>query len=150
MKYTRLVHLYVCLAIGAGLLASGAALASDEMSGRTRKIHAPILLNGATRDQARRAILQGMYFNKGVKLSYEDETANTITARWDYRGGVVLFDVRYDEKQIQVLYRDATEGYQCQRLEAGVCHEGTPRYYNYMPNFRKSIRDQLARIVRAK
>ena len=92
----------------------------------------------------------GMYYNKGLKLAYEGETANTVTARWDYRGGIVLFDVRYDENQIQVLYKDASEEFECQELKAGVCHNGTSRYYNYMPNFTKSIRNQLARIVRAK
>jgi hypothetical protein len=100
--------------------------------------------------QARQAILMGMYYNKGLKLSYEGETPNTVTARWDYRGGIVVFDVRYDEKQIQVLYRDASEAYTCRKLQSGICHDGTPRYYNYMPNFTKSIRVQLARVAGTK
>jgi hypothetical protein len=150
MNSSRSLLVSWCLVILSGLCIPGAVAANEEMSGRTRKIHGAIALNGATPEEARRAILLGMYYNKGVKLTYEDETANTVTARWDYRGGIVLFDVRYDAKQIQVLYRDATEEYQCQRLEAGICHEGTPRYYNYMPNFSKSIRNQLARIVKAK
>lgn len=120
------------------------------MSRRTSKIHGPIFLHGATLQQARQAILLGMYYNKGLKLTYEGETANTVTARWDYRGGVVVFDVRYDEKQIQVLYRDASEELECQELKAGICHNGTGRYYNYMPNFTKSIRDQLARVMAAR
>jgi hypothetical protein len=147
MNSSRSFLVVLSLAISVGLCAPGASLAK-EMSGRTGKIHAPIPLNGATLQQARRAILLGMYYNKGLKLTYEGETANTVTARWDYRGGVVVFDVRYDEKQIQVLYRDASEELECQELEAGICHNGTGRYYNYMPNFTKSIRDQLARIVR--
>jgi len=150
MKFSRSVLVSLSLAIGMGLCLPGAALAKEEMSGHTRKIHGPIPLNGATLQQARRAILLGMYYNKGVKLTYEGETSNSVTARWDYRGGIVVFDVRYDEKQIQVLYRDASEAYACQELVSGVCHNGTPRYYNYMPNFTKSIRNQLVRIVRAK
>jgi hypothetical protein len=126
----------------------GAAIADDEMGRRTRKIHGPIPLNGATLQQARQAILLGMYYNKGVKLTYEGETANSVFARWDYRGAIVVFEIRYDEKQIQVLYRDANEALECQELRAGICHNGTGRYYNYMPNFTKSIRNQLARIVR--
>jgi hypothetical protein len=140
----------VCLSLAISMAAClpGTALAQEEMSRRTWKIHGPIPTNGATLQQARRAILLGMYYNKGLKLTYEGETANTVTARWDYRGAIVVFDVRYDEKQIQVLYRDASEELQCQELEAGICRNGTGRYYNYMPNFTKSIRDQLARIVR--
>lgn len=140
----------LALAIGAALLLPGTALADKEMSHRTSKIHGPIPLNGATPQEARRAILLGMYYNKGLKLTYEGETPDSVTARWDYRGGVVIFDVHYDDKQIQVLYRDASEFLECQELEAGICHNGTGRYYNYMPNFTKSIRDQLARIMRAK
>lgn len=150
MNSSRSVLVSLALAIGIGLCVPGAVMAKDEMGARTRKIHAPIPLNGATRQQARQTILQGMYFNKGVKLSYEGESSNTVTARWDYRGGIVLFDVYYDDKQIQVLYRDASEGYICEQLEMGVCHKATSRYYNYMPNFTKSIRIQLLRIVGAK
>ena len=65
-------------------------MAKEEMSGRTRKIHAPIPLNGVTLQQARQAILMGMYYNKGLKLSYEGETPNYVTARRDYRGGIVV------------------------------------------------------------
>jgi len=150
MNLSRFFLVSLSLAISMGLCVPSAALAKDEMSRRTSKIHGPIPLNGATVQQARQAILQGMYYNKGIKLTYEGETANTVTARWDYRGGIVVFDVRYDEKQIQVLYRDASEAFACQQLESGICHNGTSRYYNYMPNFTKSIRDQLTRIVRAK
>jgi hypothetical protein len=150
MNSPRSFLVSLSLAISMGLCLPSAALAKEEMSGRTRKIHAPIPLNGATLQQARQAILQGMYYNKGLKLTYEGETANTVTARWDYRGGIVVFDVFYDEKQIQVLYRDASEEFECQELESGVCHKGTSRYYNYMPNFTKSIRIQLARVVGAK
>jgi hypothetical protein len=146
MYFSRSFLVSLSLAISMAFCVPGTALAK-EMSGRTSKIHGPIPLNGATLQQARRAILMGMYYNKGLKLTYEGETANTVTARWDYRGGVVVFDVRYDEKQIQVLYRDASEELECQELEAGICHNGTGRYYNYMPNFTKSIRDQLARVV---
>jgi hypothetical protein len=149
MKSSRPFLLMVSLAIGLALCASNGVQAK-EMSGRTKKIHGEIPLNGATLQQARLAILQGMYFNKGLKLIYEGETPNSVTARWDYRGGIVIFDVRYDEKQIQILYRDASEDFECKDLQAGVCHDGTSRYYNYMPNFKKSIRDQLARIARAK
>ena len=60
-----------------------------------------------------------------------------------------MFEVVYDEKQIQVLYRDANSVLACQELRAGICHDGTSRYYNYMPNFTKSIRNQLAYILRA-
>jgi len=126
------------------------AMADEEMGSRTGKIHRPIPLNGATLQEARRAILQGMFYNKGVKLTYEGETPNSVTARWDYRGDIVVFDVHYDEKQIQVLYKDASKGLECQELKAGICHDGTHGYYNYIPNFTKSIRNQLARIVRAK
>ena len=150
MTSSRSFLVTLLLALGMSLSIPTAALAKEEMSGRTRKIHGPIPLNGATLQQARRAILLGMYFNKGLKLSYEGETANTVTARWDYRGGIVVFDVRYDEKQIQVLYRDASEAFACQELKAGICHNGTSRYYNYMPNFTKSIRNQLARVAGAK
>jgi len=125
------------------------AMADEVMGRRTSKIHGPIPLNGATLQEARRAILQGMYYNKGVKLIYEDETANSVTARWDYRGDIAVFEVHYDEKQIQVLYKDASKGFECQELKAGICHNGTHGYYNYIPNFTKSIRNQLARIVRA-
>ena len=149
MKFSRSLLMSFSLAISLMLCISSTSLAKG-MSGRTKKIHGEIPLNGATLQQARLAILMGMYYNKGLKLAYEGETPNTVAARWDYRGGTVIFDVRYDEKQIQVLYRDASEDYACRELEAGVCHDGTPRYYNYMPNFKKSIRDQLARIVRAK
>jgi hypothetical protein len=150
MKTSRSLLVSLSLAIGMGLCAPSAVLAEEEMSGRTGKIHSPIYLyGGATLQQARRAILLGMYYNKGLKLTYEGETANSVTARWDYRGGTVVFDVRYDERQIQVLYRDASEELQCQELEAGICHNGTGRYYNYMPNFTKSIRNQLARVMRA-
>jgi hypothetical protein len=148
MNSSRSFLVLLSLAISLGLCVPGTALAEKEMSRSTSKIHGPISLNGATLQQARRAILLGMYYNKGLKLTYEGETADTVTARWDYRGGVVVFDVRYDEKQIQVLYRDASEELECQELVAGICHNGTGRYYNYMPNFTKSIRDQLARIVR--
>lgn len=96
--------------------------------------------------QARLAILQGMLFNKGVRLTYEGETANTISARWDYRGGTVLFDIRYDEEKIQIFYKDASEAYACQRLQDGICLDGTYVYYNYMPNFHKSIRIQLKKV----
>jgi hypothetical protein len=150
MNPSRSFLVSLSLAISIGLCIPSAALAKEGMSGHTRKIHGPIPMNGATLQQARRAILLGMYYNKGLKLTYEGETPNTVTARWDYRGGTVVFDVRYDEQQIQVLYRDASEGYACQELKAGVCHNGTGRYYNYMPNFTKSIRNQLARVVRAK
>src|SRR5688500_6773177 len=150
MNPSRSLLVSLSLAIGIGICVPSAALAKEEMSRRTRKIHDPIPLNGATLQQARQAILLGMYYNKGVRLSYEGETANSVTARWDYRGGIVVFDVRYDEKQIQVLYRDASEGLECRELESGICHEGTSRYYNYMPNFTKSIRIQLARVGRAK
>jgi hypothetical protein len=128
----------------------GIAQAADKMSRPARQIHNPILLNGATLQQARWAILTGMNYNKGVKLTYEGETPNSVLARWDYRGGVVLFEVRYDEQQIQVLYKDASEEYQCLRLRAGVCQSGTHRYYNYIPNFTKAIRTQLARLGRTK
>jgi hypothetical protein len=150
MNPSRSFLVSLSLAIGVGMCVPGAALAKEEMSRRTRKIHDPIPLNGATLQQARQAILLGMYYNKGVRLSYEGETANSVTARWDYRGGIVVFDVRYDQKQIQVLYRDASEGFECRELESGICHEGTSRYYNYIPNFTKSIRIQLARVGRAK
>jgi hypothetical protein len=150
MNSSRSVLACLSLAICLGLWVPGTALAEKEMSGRTSKIHGPILLHGATLQQARQAILLGMYYNKGLKLTYEGETANTVTARWDYRGGVVVFDVRYDEEQIQVLYRDASEELECQELEAGICHNGTGRYYNYMPNFTKSIRIQLARVLGAR
>lgn len=125
-------------------------MADEEMGRRTSKIHGPILLNGATLQEARRAILQGMYYNKGARLIYESETANSVTARWDYRGDIVVFEVHYDEQQIQVLYKDASKDLECQELKAGICHNGTHEYYNYIPNFTKSIRNQLARIVRAK
>jgi hypothetical protein len=139
------------LAICVGLCVPSAAMAREEMSTRTGKIHGPIYLyGGATLQQARQAILLGMYYNKGVKLTYEGETPNSVTARWDYRGGIVVFEIRYDEQQIQVLYKDASAELECQKLEAGICHDGTSRYYNYMPNFTKSIRNQLARVVRAK
>ena len=150
MNSSRSFLVSLALAISMGLCVPGAALAKEEMSRRTSKIHGPIPLNGATLQQARQAILQGMYYNKGVRLTYEGETANTVTARWDYRGGIVVFDVRYDEKQIQVLYRDASEELECQELESGICHNGTGRYNNYMPNFTKSIRNQLVRVVRAR
>jgi hypothetical protein len=132
-----------------GLCMASLAPAADEMGRRTRKIHGPIPTNGASLEQARRAILLGMYHNKGVKLTYEGETANSVFARWDYRGGAVVFEVRYDDKQIQVLYRDASHVLACKELKAGICHDGTNRYYNYMPNFTKSIRNQLAYILRA-
>jgi hypothetical protein len=138
------------VAICVGLCCPSTAVGQEEMSGRTRKIHGPIPLNGATLQQARRAILLGMYYNKGIKLSYEGETANTVTARWDYRGDIVVFDVRYDEKQIQVLYRDASKDFECKQLESGICYKGTHDYYNYIPNFTKSIRNQLVRVVRAR
>ena len=150
MNPSRSFLVSLSLAISIGLCVPDAALAKEGMSGHTRKIHGPIPMNGATLQQARQAILLGMYYNKGLKLTYEGETANTVIARWDYRGGIVVFDVRYDEKQIQVLYRDASEALECQELESGICHNGTHRYYNYMPNFTKSIRNQLARVVRAK
>jgi hypothetical protein len=150
MKPARSFLAWLSLAVGMGLCVPGVALTREGMSGRTGKIHAPIPLHGATLQQARRAILLGMYYNKGLKLSYEGETANSVTARWDYRGGTVVFDVVYDEQQIQVLYRDASEELECKDLESGICHDGTGRYYNYMPNFTKSIRNQLARVVRAK
>ena len=150
MNPSRSFLVFLSLAISMALCVPSAALAKEELSHRTSKIHGPIPLNGATLSQARQAILMGMYYNKGIKLTYEGETANSVTARWDYRGGIVVFDVRYDEKQIQVLYRDASEAYECQQLDSGICHKGTPRYYNYMPNFTKSIRDQLARVVRTK
>lgn len=150
MNPSRSFLVLLTLAIGMALGVPGAALAKEEMSRKTSKIHAPIPLNGATLQQARQAILLGMYYNKGLKLTYEGETVNSVTARWDYRGGTVVFDVRYDEKQIQVMYRDASEELECQELESGICHNGTSRYYNYMPNFTKSIRNQLARVVRAK
>jgi hypothetical protein len=150
MNSSRSFLVSLSLAICAALCVPSAAMATEEMSRRTRKIHAPIPTNGATLQQARQAILMGMYYNKGLKLSYEGETPNYVTARWDYRGGIVVFDVRYDANEIQVLYRDASEKLACLELEAGICHEGTSRYYNYMPNFTKSIRNQLARITRAK
>jgi hypothetical protein len=135
-------------AVFIGLCAPTSAMADEDMGRRTRKIHGPIPTNGATPEQVRRAILLGMYHNKGVKLTYEGETANSVLARWDYRGGIVVFEVVYDEKQIQVLYRDANDVLACQELKAGICHNGTHRYYNYMPNFTKSIRNQLAYIRR--
>lgn len=150
MTPSRSFLVSLSLAIGMALCVPSAALAKEGMSGRTKKIHGPIPLNGATLQQARQAILLGMYYNKGLKLTYEGETPNTVTARWDYRGGIVVFDVRYDEKQIQVLYRDASADFECLELASGVCNKGTSRYYNYMPNFTKSIRNQLARVVRAK
>ena len=155
MKPSRSFLVSLFLASGMGLCVPGVALAKEEakeeMSRATSLIHGPIYLyGGATLQQARRAILLGMYYNKGLKLTYEGETANSVTARWDYRGGTVVFDVRYDEDKIQVLYRDASEELECQKLESGICHDGTGRYYNYMPNFTKSIRNQLARVVRAK
>lgn len=146
MTFSRSVLLFLTLAIVTGLCLPGTAVSEEEMDRKTYKIHGPILLNGASLKHARRAILLGMYYNKGVKLTYEGETANSITARWDYRGQVVVFDVRYDETQIQVLYRDATEGLECKKLEAGICLDGTGRYYNYMPNFTHAIRNQLARV----
>jgi hypothetical protein len=146
MNSFRSLLVFLSLAISMGLCVPSAVLARDGMSGRTGKIHAPIPLHGATLQQARQAILLGMYYNKGVKLTYEGETANSVTARWDYRGGIVVFDVHYDENQIQVLYRDASQGLECEELESGICHNGTSRYYNYMPNFTKSIRIQLARL----
>lgn len=51
------------------------------MSRRTSKIHGPIFLHGATLQQARQAILLGMYYNKGLKLTYEGETASVCGAR---------------------------------------------------------------------
>jgi hypothetical protein len=150
MNPSRSFLIPLSLAICVGLCVPSVTLAKDEMSRRTGKIHGPIPLNGATLEQARRAILLGMYYNKGVKLTYEGETANSVTARWDYRGGIVVFDVHYDANRIQVLYRDASEELECQELESGICHNGTSRYYNYMPNFTKSIRIQLARVVRTK
>jgi hypothetical protein len=150
MHLSRSILVSLSVAIFTWLCVPGAAKADDEMSSRTGKIHGPIPLNGATLQQARRAILQGMLYNKGVKLTYEGETANSVTARWDYRGDIAVFDVRYDEKQIQVLYKDASKDLECLELKAGICHNGTHEYYNYMPNFTKSIRNQLARIVRAK
>lgn len=150
MNPSRSLLALLCLVVGFELCGPRTAMAQEDMDHRTRKIHGVIPLNGETPAQARRAILMGMYYNKGIKLSLEDETANTVTARWDYRGGIVIFDVRYDAKQIQVLYRDATEEYRCEELRAGVCYKGTSRYYNYMPNFMHSIRNQLERIRRAR
>ena len=150
MNSSRTFFVFLALAISMGLCVPSAALAKEEMSRHTREIHGPIPLNGATLQQARRAILLGMYYNKGLKLTYEGETANIVTARWDYRGDTVVLDVRYDDKQIQVLYRAASEELECQELESGICHNGTHRYYNYIPNFTKSIRNQLARVVRTK
>jgi len=150
MHLSRSILVSLSVAIFTWLSVPSAAMADEEMGRRTRKIHGPIPLNGATLQQARRAILQGMFYNKGVKLTYEAETANSVTARWDYRGDIAVFEVRYDEKQIQVLYKDASKDLECQELKAGICLNGTHEYYNYMPNFTKSIRNQLARIVRAK
>jgi hypothetical protein len=150
MNPSRSFLVSLTLAIGMGFCVPSTVLAREEMSRLTYRIHGPISLNGATLQQARRAILLGMYYNKGLKLTYEGETANSVTARWDYRGGTVVFDVRYDEEYIQVLYRDASEELECKDLESGICHDGTGRYYNYMPNFTKSIRNQLARVMREK
>src|SRR5262245_22586174 len=118
MNSSRFFLVSLSLAICVGLCVPSAVLAKEEMGRRTSKIHGPIPLNGATLQQARRAILLGMYYNKGLKLTYEGETPNSVTARWDYRGGVVVFEVRYDEKQIQVLYKDASEDRKSTRLNS--------------------------------
>ena len=151
MKPSRPFLVSLSLAIGTGLCFPAVVLAEEEMSRQTGLIHGPIYLyGGATLKEARQAILLGMYYNKGVKLTYEGETPNSVMARWDYRGGTVVFEVHYDENRIQVLYRDASEELECKKLESGICHDGTGRYYNYMPNFTKSIRNQLARVARAR
>src|SRR5262245_1984215 len=150
MPPTRSILVSMSIVLCTWLCIASAARADEDMGRRNAKIHGPIPLNGATLQEARRAILLGMYYNKGVKLTYEGETPNSVIARWDYRGDVAVFEVRYDDKQIQVLYKDASKDLECQELEAGVCLNGTHPYYNYMPNFTKSIRNQLARIVRSK
>jgi hypothetical protein len=150
MHLSRSILVSLSVAFFTWLCAPSAAMADADMGRRNSKIHGPIPMNGATLQEARRAILLGMFYNKGVKLTYEGETPNSVTARWDYRGDIAVFEVRYDEKQIQVLYKDASKDFVCQELKAGICLNGTHEYYNYMPNFTKSIRNQLARIVRAK
>ncbi len=119
------------------------AHAEREMRKSVRSIHAPIPTQGASLQGTRLAILYGMHNNKAIKWVYEGETPNSVMARWDYRGNSVLARIVYDQNQIQILYVDASTDLACQDLEAGVCHKGTPAYFNYIPHLRISIEREI-------
>jgi hypothetical protein len=125
------------------LCAQPMAHAEREMRKSVRSIHAPIPTQGASLQGARLAILYGMLNNKGIKWLYEGETKNSVIARWDYRGGIVIANIVYDENQIQIQYLYGNAEYACQDLEAGVCHKNGMAYFNYMPHLRIAIERQI-------
>lgn len=123
------------------LLLSSFSLAAEEreMSRWTRNVHAPIAHYAEAKSELRLAILNGMIKTKGASWYLENEGDNFISARLDWRGGVILVKVVYDQEKVQIKYQAATEKYRCKSLQGGICYKGIRSYFNYTKNLRASI-----------
>ena len=130
------------------LLVAPLVLAEPEMSPKVQSVHAPIPVSGLTTQQIRLAIFSGMLNNKGVKWSLQGEAANTIFARWDYRGEIAVMKIVYDEQNIQLFYVNASNKMMCTDFAGGICHSARSGYFNYVPHLRKSIVRQVALVSR--
>lgn len=122
------------------LLSSVGAISEErDMSRWTRNVHAPIVHYAEAKSELRLAILNGMIKTKGASWYLENEGDDFISARLDWRGGVILVKVVYDQEQVQIKYQAATEKYRCKSLQGGICYKGVRPYFNYTKNLRASI-----------
>lgn len=110
-----------------------------------RNVHDPISVEGLTPQQVRLAILKGMYETRGFSWQLERETANTITARFDYRQASIIFDIAYDATSIRLLFVDGNNKHECEDLRDGICYGNQREYYNYSKNLRGSIAREVKR-----
>lgn len=110
-----------------------------EMSMHTRNVHMAIPVASDDLSQVRLAVLVAMQKAARAKWILEGEDANSILARFDYRGGTIILRVSYSTSQIKLLYEDANGGFECEDLEEGICYSAARKYFGYSKRLRQSI-----------
>lgn len=102
-------------------------------------VHEPINNPGSVA-HARATILNAMLHNKGVAWLMEEEGDGYIRGRFDYRGNMILVDVEYSDKYIQLKYVDGFKEFECENNVSGICYENHRHYYNYTKRLRDGIK----------
>ncbi|CAA0099451.1 Uncharacterised protein [BD1-7 clade bacterium] len=114
-----------------------------------QRVYAYIPDPGLSTQETRLAILLAMRDNPKKRWLLEGEGDGYIDARFDYRRRTIINRIEYSKQGIQLKYLAASDSFECQNNQNGICYKSHGAYYKYSGKLKTSVERELEAQVAA-
>lgn len=90
-----------------------------------------VLNHNKSVEEIRYAILEAGLITSSGTWILETEGAGFVRLRYDGLGRMLMMDVEFDARALQLKYVDASPALGCRNIIEGVCYKNHRKYYDY-------------------